>query len=383
MERVSLALQSQAEEIYSMTQPKAEEFGKALNSNPAYISTFAEEVIRGSGGLVLSQILACLAGPVRDAGQLGVWELASSIESATGELKVMDDLVGIQGQSFDTPQVLFVNKIGGMEDIPPGVVAILSPMGVDVLSHIAIRARNQKVLLASCHDAGAYGALVEANKAHKFLKVSVDGNHQVACEAAESAGGVAGGGKGSAKSVTLAAPDLGPSKAKYVLVDSAFAQGCLGGKSNNLQLLRKPEAKALLGDDVQLPSSVALPFGAFERVLALPSNGAVVAKLTQLENALTGKAVDDEKTLQEMRDTIVNELQPPPELHAELVAACSSVGMPADLTEDDEACFDSIKQVWARSLSPPPFTPLPPQHTSTHLNQGCSTDTTHVGSKCV
>ena len=58
MERVSLALQSQAEEIYSMTQPKAEEFGKALNSNPAYISTFAEEVIRGSGGLVLSQILA-------------------------------------------------------------------------------------------------------------------------------------------------------------------------------------------------------------------------------------------------------------------------------------------------------------------------------------
>ena len=56
------------------------------------------------------------------------------------------------------------------------------------------------------------------------------------------------GGTKAAAAVKLAAPDLAPSKAKYVLQDSAFAAGCLGGKSNNLQLLRKPEAKALLGD---------------------------------------------------------------------------------------------------------------------------------------
>ena len=110
-ERVSLALQAQAEEIYSNVQPKAEEFAKALGSYQAYITNFAEEVIRGSGGLVLSQILAALAGHVRAAGQLGAWELASPVESATGEVKVMEDLVAIQGTSFDTPQVLFVNKV--------------------------------------------------------------------------------------------------------------------------------------------------------------------------------------------------------------------------------------------------------------------------------
>jgi hypothetical protein len=41
---VSLALQAQAEEIYSLTQPKAEEFGNVLKSNQAYITNFAEEV---------------------------------------------------------------------------------------------------------------------------------------------------------------------------------------------------------------------------------------------------------------------------------------------------------------------------------------------------
>jgi len=344
-ERVSLALQAQAEEIYSSVQPKAEEFGKALGSDQAYITNFAEEVIRGSGGLVLSQILAALAGHVRASGQLGVWELASSIESATGEVKVMDDLVGIQGMSFDTPQVLFVNRVGGMEDIPPGVVAILTPSGVDVLSHIGIRARNQKVLLASCHDAGIFSALVGANQGHKFAKVALDSTMQVTVEAAEAASPLAA--TKAAASVKLEAPDLSPGKAKYVMLDSEFATGCLGGKSNNLQLLRQPGAKALLGADVALPSSVALPFGVFERVLAHPGNADVSSKLSTLEAALCGTPAMDEATLQEMRDVIVGQLQAPPELHSALVAACATAGMPSDLTSDDEACFDAIKAVWA------------------------------------
>lgn len=350
LERVSLALQSQAEDIYSLTQPKAEEFGKALGSDQAYITNFAEEVIRGSGGLVLSQILAALAGHVRAAGQLGVWELASSIESATGEVQVLDDIVGIQGKSYTTSQVLLVNKLGGMEDIPPGVVAILSPAGVDVLSHIAIRARNQQVLLASCHDGGVFSGLVEAHKGHKFVKVSLDSTKQVTVQEAESADAAATGGKAKAD-VKLAAADLAPAKAKYVMVDSAFAPGCLGGKSNNLQLLRTPAAKELLGDSVALPSSVALPFGVFERVLALPENAKVAEKLTELEGALKGDPATDEETLQTIRDTIVAQVVAPPELHAELVAACTAVGMAAELTEDEEACFDAIKTVWASKWS--------------------------------
>jgi hypothetical protein len=35
--------------------------------------------------------------------------------------------------------------VGGLEDIPMGVVAVVVDGGMDVLSHVAIRARNQKV----------------------------------------------------------------------------------------------------------------------------------------------------------------------------------------------------------------------------------------------
>jgi alpha-glucan,water dikinase len=230
LDRVSLALQAQAEEIYSMVQPKAEEFGKALGTKESYLTNFAEEVIRGSGGLDTSQILQALSGHVRAAGQLGVWELASSVSSATGELKIMEDLVAIQGQSFEVPQVLIVNKIGGMEDIPPGVVAILSPNAVDVLSHIAIRARNQKVLLASCHDEAVLSQMKEVVKAHKYVEVSLDSTQQVVVKAAQGAG-TAAAAPAAAANVKVGAVDLGPSKAKYVLTDKEFAHGCLGPDS--------------------------------------------------------------------------------------------------------------------------------------------------------
>lgn len=39
-----------------------------------------------------------------------------------------------------------------MEDIPQGVTAVLTESTTDVLSHVAIRARSQWVLLATCFD---------------------------------------------------------------------------------------------------------------------------------------------------------------------------------------------------------------------------------------
>ena len=42
--------------------------------------------------------------------------------------------------------------VGGQEEIPVGVTAVITPQDVDVLSHVAIRARNAGVLFATCHD---------------------------------------------------------------------------------------------------------------------------------------------------------------------------------------------------------------------------------------
>jgi len=40
----------------------------------------------------------------------------------------------------------------GEEEIPEGVVGLLTPDAPDVLSHVSVRARNMHVLFATCHD---------------------------------------------------------------------------------------------------------------------------------------------------------------------------------------------------------------------------------------
>ena len=43
---------------------------------------------------------------------------------ASGQVAVQE-LAAIQGQTFDTPQVLISNNMGGMEDIPVGLLLLV------------------------------------------------------------------------------------------------------------------------------------------------------------------------------------------------------------------------------------------------------------------
>jgi alpha-glucan,water dikinase len=51
-------------------------------------------------------------------------------------------------------------RLGGLEDVPPGVAAVLTAAPVDLLSHIAIRCRQSGVLLAAMTDSGGWAELM-------------------------------------------------------------------------------------------------------------------------------------------------------------------------------------------------------------------------------
>lgn len=55
------------------------------------------------------------------------------------------DLDEVQEEVYSEPTVLLANKVSGEEEIPEGVVAVLTPDAPDVLSHSSVRARNMKV----------------------------------------------------------------------------------------------------------------------------------------------------------------------------------------------------------------------------------------------
>ena len=48
-------------------------------------------------------------------------------------------------QVYDEPTVLVCYRVTGEEEVPEGVVGVLTPDAPDVLSHLSVRARNMKV----------------------------------------------------------------------------------------------------------------------------------------------------------------------------------------------------------------------------------------------
>lgn len=75
---------------------------------------------------------------------------------AVGKLQQYSGLAEIQGANFSHPVIVMAKALGGMEDIPPGVQGVITRSATDVLSHVAIRARSQGVLLATCFDEGVW-----------------------------------------------------------------------------------------------------------------------------------------------------------------------------------------------------------------------------------
>ena len=60
--------------------------------------------------------------------------------------------MAVQAETFDRPTILLAHSLSGEEEVPPGVVGVITPDAPDVLAHISVRARNLKVLLATCFD---------------------------------------------------------------------------------------------------------------------------------------------------------------------------------------------------------------------------------------
>ena len=90
-------------------------------------------------------------------------------------------------------------------------------------------------------------------------------------------------GSSSSSSATL--PPLRIPKPKqtqaWVLPESEFAEGLVGGKARTLPML-----KGKLPGHLAVPASVALPFGAAERAIGDPANKAVADTLKQLQSRL-------------------------------------------------------------------------------------------------
>jgi len=221
--------------------------------------------------------------------------------------------------------------------VPDGVVAVLTPDMPDVLSHVSVRARNCKVCFATCFDPNILAGL-QANEG-KLL--------QLKPTSADVLYSKVEGDLTSASSANLKESPLPSLKlvrkqfgGKYAISSEDFTNEMVGAKSRNIAYL-----KGKVPSWVGIPTSVALPFGVFEKVLSDDLNQEVAEKLEFLKKKLK----EDVSALGEIRK-IVLELVAPSQLVQELKSKMQSSGMPWPGDEGQqrwEQAWMAIKRVWA------------------------------------
>lgn len=345
-DNAALCLEHYCDTIAGLVQPHADRFVARCSSvDPKYVANFGEEVVRSLPVFMLSVLLRFLDPMLRKTAGVGAWQVVSQAV-AEGTVVVMDGLEGIQGKHYDEPQVIIADGLTGNEDIPEGVVAVLTGSATDVLSHIAIRARAQGVLLATCFDGEELDGL--RGLAGKFVEAGVTETGAVAATVLEG-----GTTSTKAKAGTAGAP-LALAKPetvdKWVLREAEFKEGLVGGKSLNLAALR-----AKLPAGVHAPASIALPFGTFERVLADPANSAAAAAVARAEAEAVAapKGAGVPPALETLRATIATQLQPPARFVDEVAAAAAAAGIIPSSTEWQQgsqgwtAAWSAICKVWA------------------------------------
>ncbi|XP_057774579.1 alpha-glucan water dikinase, chloroplastic isoform X2 [Salvia miltiorrhiza] len=337
LDRTRLSLASKAEAYHQLLQPSAEYLGTLLGVDQGAVNIFTEEIIRAGSAASLSSLLNRLDPVLRKTANLGSWQVISPVE-AVGYVVVVDQLLSVQNKSYSRPTILVAKSVKGEEEIPDGAVAVLTPDMPDVLSHVSVRARNSKVCFATCFDPNIL-ANIEAHEG-KLLRLKPTSADVVYSEMKddELVSSANSNEASSAPSLSLERKEF---SGRYAIASEEFTNELVGAKSRNIAHL-----KGKVPSWVNIPTSVALPFGTFEAVLSNNLNQVVAEKLLVLKKKLYE---GDFSCLGEIRNTVL-ELSAPPQLIKELKEKMQSSGMPwpgDEGAERWEQAWMAIKKVWA------------------------------------
>ncbi|XP_038973622.1 alpha-glucan water dikinase 2 [Phoenix dactylifera] len=303
LDRIQLTLADKAQYYLKMMQPSAEYLGKLLRVESWAVVNFTEELIRAGSGATLSILVNRLNPIIRNIANLGSWQVISPVE-VCGFIDCVNKLIDVQSKVFNRPTIIISNKVTGEEEIPDGVVGVLTSDMPDVLSHVSIRARNNKVCFASCFDQN----ILQDLQLKKGMKISVR----------PTPSGLA---YSEVKSVCSFYPQKASFSPKGVMLKKKtfsgrfaisaqeFSSEMVGAKSNNIEYLR-----GRVPSWIKVPISVALPFGAFEASISAEVNKDLAKKVSFFNGLVNG---GDIAKLQMIQDAIL-EMKAPFQLMSEL-----------------------------------------------------------------
>uniref|UniRef100_A0A0G4HBD4 Uncharacterized protein n=1 Tax=Chromera velia CCMP2878 TaxID=1169474 RepID=A0A0G4HBD4_9ALVE len=307
-ERATRAVGSLTDEFQSLLHPRAKYLGEQVSAPKEVLEVFVDEVLRGTSLFGIAQCLKALEPQLREIAHLPPWQIISpgnkDPASMQGRLIVIRELSGMQDDVFEEPTVIVAGAVNGEEEVPVGVFAVLvskPERSPDILAHVSVRARNSKVLLATCFDAKLIEQ-VSSSLQNKWVEVmaSADFSSVNIRELSGPPGeGKGKGGKGKgAKGAGGGEAEVSEEKEKEMAAESLkidmdripkewcvavkeFSPAVVGSKSLNISNLA-----TLLPKEVLTPRACALPFDVLWKVMASEEN--LVSVRSRLENTLMG-----------------------------------------------------------------------------------------------
>jgi alpha-glucan,water dikinase len=231
--------------------------------------------------------------------------------------------------------VLVADAVSGNEDIPEGVTAVITSDAPDLLSHVAVRARNAPVLFATCFEPAEYERLKGLRGRAVTLRVTPGGDVEFSVGERQPERQPVGRISNPSHPAPVGRIGNPSYPGPWVLAQDEFTPAVVGGKANNLNGLR-----GRLPGWVRLPASVALPFGAFERALEDEGNRELRRDYAALVAAVER---DPAEVLPRVRALLL-ELAAPAGLREALLEAWRRAGLEPVPWEQ---AWPAVRRVWA------------------------------------
>ncbi|KAF5194960.1 Alpha-glucan water dikinase protein [Thalictrum thalictroides] len=335
IDRVRLALSDKSQDYHKMIQPSAQYLGNMLRVEKWAIDIFTEELIRTGSAATLSLLVNRLDPILRKIANLGCWQIISPVE-VCGLVIAVSELITVQTKVYAKPTIIIANKVTGEEEIPDGVVGVLTPDMPDVLSHVSVRARNSKVCFATCFDQSILRNL--KLKEGKMISIKLRSANLVISDIGSDMSQAHFIRSSIPQGTTLTRKTFG---GKYALAAEEFTVKMVGAKSRNIQYLR-----GRVPSWIKIPTSVAIPFGVFETLLASDLNKDLSNKVSSFSRLVNSGDLSKLQAIQE----IIFQMKPSSQLINELRSKMKSSRIPWPGDEGEERWnqgWQAIKKVWA------------------------------------
>lgn len=251
------------EKLFGHFVPAGQDLARALNLPHHVGETLGEAVLRSSSFFQLAKIAENAQAFLRQELNLPAWSIIVG-GVTTGKiitLKNLDEFKNFDGENF----IVRLAHAEGDEEIPPSISAVILAQPLPQLSHLAIRARQAKVILVVAESAQNFADSATLNNQVAQIIANERGveimpaNNSTPTNVAKK--------NHHASVPIIAAPNL--------------ASNQIGAKAANVLRLRE-----IAGDLFITPPSSVLPFGTLEKCLSASSfadeYANILARLPQL-----------------------------------------------------------------------------------------------------